>query len=126
MAEESTQRHTGESTKPPAAHHRASSQNDTNSSKKQPPSPPWLLTLERIIDVALDLAIRGTCVWGAIVGYLHTGNSLFFLLCLAVARKELGVFAAIQALLGSVGLLNQSKRTDPSQNDQPDPPATVS
>ena len=35
MAEESTQRHTGESTKPPAAHHRASSQDDTPLPQKQ-------------------------------------------------------------------------------------------
>ena len=125
MAKESTQRHTGEFATP-AAHHRASSQDDMNSPKKQPPSSFWLSMLERIADLAIDFAIRGACLWGAIVGYLRTGNGLFFLLCLAVARKEVGVFAAIQALLGSAGWLNQGKRTDPSQNDQPDPPATVS
>lgn len=36
MAEESTQRHTGESAKTPAAHHRASSQDDIPRPQKQP------------------------------------------------------------------------------------------
>jgi ferric-dicitrate binding protein FerR (iron transport regulator) len=41
MAEESTQRHTGESTKPPAAHHRASSQHGTPPKKTQPRRNAW-------------------------------------------------------------------------------------
>src|SRR5690348_986634 len=102
MAEESTQRHTGESAKTPAAHHRASSQDDTPLPQKQAPSLPWISMFERIIDVTLDLAIRGTCVWGAIYGFLHTGNPLFFLLCLALARKELGVLDALRLFLSFV------------------------
>lgn len=125
MAEESTQRHTGESTKPPAAHHRASSQDDTPSPKKQASPAHWISTLERIIDVALDLAIRGTCVWGAIVGYQHTANPLFFLLCLALARKELGVLDAIRLFLSFTGWLKQSNRSPvrPIEEVAPQDPA---
>lgn len=124
MAEESTQRHTGEFATT-AAHHHASSQDGTPSQKKQPPAPSWLSTLERVADLAIDFALRGVCIWGAITGYQRTGNDLFFLLCLAVARKELGVFAAIQALLGSVGRIKLTKPSTPPQDEQPNSPETV-
>lgn len=118
MAEESTQRHTGEFTTP-ATHHRASSQDDAPSQKKQPSTAPtWLPTLERLVDLTLDFTVRGACLWGAIFGYLHTGNDLFFLLCLAVARKELGISAAIQALLGSISRIKSVNRSTARSDEQ--------
>lgn len=126
--EEATQRHTEASAKTPAAHHRASSQDDTPLPKKQASFLSWLPTVERylptverIIDIALDLVIRGTCVWGAIFGYQHTQNPLFFLLCLALARKELGVLDAIRLFLSSVGLLKQGNHSSAHQIEEADP-----
>jgi hypothetical protein len=128
--EEATQRHTGEFATP-SAHHRASSQDNTTSDdtpphKQQTPSLSWLSMLERIADLTFDLALRGVCLWGAIVGYLRTGNGLFFLLCIGVARKELGILTAIQALLGSIGWIKQTKHPDPPPDEQPNLPGTVS
>jgi hypothetical protein len=39
---------------------------------------------------------------GGIVGFQRTGNELFFLLCIGIAYREIGIFAAIQLLTSTL------------------------
>ncbi len=94
MAEESTQRHTGESVKTPAAHHRASSQDDIPQPQKQPRRTTALSSQRRVRTLAnvLCLLVGLWYVW-------TTHDLLGFILLYAIATGAINAREVVGKML---------------------------